>query len=456
MLHSLPRRTFLKTLAALAGAGALPAWAHAAGAAASQWRNWSGNQSAQPRHLAYPSDEAALARLLARSEGTVRALGGSHSFSALVPTDGTLISLEAFTGLRAHSETSLRFGAGTRIAQAGQQAWQQGFSLLNEPDINLQSLAGAIATATHGTGLGLPSLSGQVQGLTLMDMSGQLHTLDARHGDRFQAACCALGALGIVTDITLRAPPAYRLEEHSWTMPLEEALEFVDKEKENFRNIEMFAFPLGGAAILKTMTLTDDPDDLNLEPEDSNDLLETVSELSRRAGWLTSTLQKLVTLFVRETRRRGPAHRIYPNRRTVLFNEMEYTVPAERGLECLRAVCETIRDHDVNVFFPIEFRYTASDDTLLSMFSGRAGASISVHQYFKQDYRPLFKLTEPVLRAHQGRPHWGKLHSLGGQQLRGLYPRFDDFLAIRRRFDPQGRLLNAHLRRLFSDPEVAA
>ncbi|MBF5058112.1 FAD-dependent oxidoreductase [Alcanivorax sp. 521-1] len=446
---SLDRRGFLKALAATAGAGALPGLARASEqAAGGQWQNWSGNQSARPRDLAYPATEDALKQLLAATSGTVRAFGGSHSFSGVVPTDDTLVSLEAMAGLRGRDGDVLHFGAGTRIAQAGAQAWGEGQSLINEPDINLQSLAGAIATSTHGTGLGLPSLSAQVDGLTLLDMAGRRHRLTAKDGELFDAARCSVGALGLVTEVSLRTEPAYRLEEHTWTLPLDEAMDFVEREKDSFRNIEFFAFPLGGTAIVKTMTPTDREDD-NLAQDDSNDLLEMVSELAMRAGWLTSTLQKLVTFFVEENRRWGPAHKIYANRRTVRFNEMEYTVPAERGVDCLRQVCETIRERDINVFFPIEFRYVAADDTLLSMFSGRPGASISVHQYYKQDYRPLFEATEPVLRDCQGRPHWGKLHGLGAAELRALYPGFDDFLAIRRELDPDGRLLNDHLKRLF-------
>ena len=448
---SLDRRGFLKALAATAGAGAVPALARASEQpAGGQWQNWSGNQSARPRDLAYPATEDALKQLLAATSGTVRAFGGSHSFSGVVPTDDTLVSLEAMAGLRGRDGDVLHFGAGTRIAQAGAQAWGEGQSLINEPDINLQSLAGAIATSTHGTGLGLPSLSAQVDGLTLLDMAGRRHRLTAKDGELFDAARCSVGALGLVTEVSLRTAPAYRLEEHTWTLPLDEAMDFVEREKNNFRNIEFFAFPLGGTAIVKTMTPTDREDD-NLAQDDSNDLLEMVSELAMRAGWLTSTLQKLVTFFVEENRRWGPAHKIYANRRTVRFNEMEYTVPAERGVDCLRQVCETIRERDINVFFPIEFRYVAADDTLLSMFSGRPGASISVHQYYKQDYRPLFEATEPVLRECQGRPHWGKLHGLGAAELRALYPGFDDFLAIRRELDPDGRLLNEHLKRLFLD-----
>tara|TARA_A100001391_G_scaffold184201_1_gene151879 strand:- start:24879 stop:26246 length:1368 start_codon:yes stop_codon:yes gene_type:complete len=448
---SLDRRGFLKALAVTAGAGALPALARATDdGSGGQWQNWSGNQSARPRNLAYPATEDALRQLLAATTGTVRAFGGSHSFSGVVPTDDTLVSLEAMAGLRGRDGNVLHFGAGTRIAQAGDQAWGEGHGLINEPDINLQSLAGAIATSTHGTGLGLPSLSAQVAGLTLLDMAGRRHRVTAADGELFDAARCSVGALGLVTEVSLRTVPAYRLEEHTWTLPLDEAMDFVEREKDNFRNIEFFAFPLGGTAIIKTMTPTERQDD-NLAQDDSNDLLEMVSELAMRAGWLTSTLQKLVTFFVEESRRWGPAHKIYANRRTVRFNEMEYTVPAEQGVTCLRQLCEAIREHDINAFFPIEFRYVAADDTMLSMFSQRPGATISVHQYYKQDYRPLFEVAEPVLRRCQGRPHWGKLHGLGAAQLRELYPRFDDFLAIRRELDPQGRLLNDHLKRLFID-----
>lgn len=447
--HSIDRRAFLKALASTGVlAGTLPVLSRGARKAKNHahWRNWSGNQTADPRAIHYPSTPDALAALLASTTGTLRAFAGSHSFSPLVPTPDTLISLEAFNGLTQTTGDTATFGAGTRIAQAGEQAWAKHLSLSNQPDINLQSLAGAIATSTHGTGRNLPSMSAQIDALTLMPPTGEARVLSANDGDLFQAACCNLGALGLVTEITLKTPPAYRLEEHQWTLGFDEAIDFVDRHKDDFRNIELFGFPLGGTAIIKTMSLTDNQQDLNLDQDDNNDLLESVSQLCMHAGWLTPMMQKAVTLFVPEQRRRGPAHRLYASRRTVLFNEMEYTVPADRGVDGLHAVANAFRDNDINVFFPIEYRYTAADNTLLSMFSDRPGASISVHQYYKQDYRPVFDIVEPLLLDLGGRPHWGKLHSLGAGQLRSLYPGFDTFLAARKKLDPHGRLLNAHLR----------
>ncbi len=446
---SLNRRAFLKSLAATGALGSMsPAQLLASTGNAPAWQNWSGNQSATPRQLVYATDESVVRDTIRNSTGTLRAFGGSHSFSGIVPTDDTLISLEPMAGLRGTDGNVFRYGGGTRLAMASAMAHEQGYSFTNEPDINLQSLAGAIATSTHGTGLGLQSMSGQIESLRLITPDGEPLELTAADGDHFLAACCNVGALGVVTEIGFRHDPAYRLEEHTWTLPLRDAMDFVEKEKDNFRHIEFFAFPLGDQAIVKTMEITSDTQDSPTRADD-NELLEMVSKLAMQAGWLTPTLQKLSTLFVEDSRYVGPANKVFANHRTVRFNEMEYTVPAEQGIACLEEVCAAIRQHDINVFFPIEFRYVAADDNLLSMFHQQGGASLSIHQYFEQDYQPLFDVAEPILRRYAGRPHWGKIHNLGRQELEELYPAFDRFQAVRKELDPQGRMLNPHLKRLF-------
>ena len=446
---SLNRRAFLKSLAATGALGSMsPAQLLASTGNAPAWQNWSGNQSASPRQLVYATDENLVRDTVRNSTGILRAFGGSHSFSGIVPTDDTLISLEPMAGLRGTDGNVFRYGGGTRLAMASAMAYEQGYSFINEPDINLQSLAGAIATSTHGTGLGLQSLSGQVDSLRLITPDGEALELTAADGDHFLAACCNVGALGVVTEIGFRHDPAYRLEEHTWALPLREAMDFVEKEKDNFRHIEFFAFPLGETAVVKTMAITDNPQNSETRADD-NDLLEMISKLAMHASWLTPSLQKLVSLFVEDSRYRGPANKVFANHRSVRFNEMEYTVPAEQGIACLEEVCAAIRQHDINVFFPIEFRYVAADDNLLSMFHQQPGASLSIHQYFEQDYQPLFDVAEPILRRYAGRPHWGKIHSLGRRELAELYPAFDRFQAVRKELDPQGRMLNPHLQRLF-------
>lgn len=448
------RRTLLK-FASLSASGALLPARLIAAAQKMSWQNWAGNQQAQPRAMHYPQNAEQVRDILNSANNTVRCFGGSHSFSPLVPTNDTLISLEAMNGLLHHdlNANTATFAAGSRLGSASAAAWQAGLSFANEPDINLQSLAGAISTSTHGTGLTLPSLSGLVESLRLMTADGTLHNLNAQSGDLFRAAICSLGTLGVITDITFQQQPRYYLRETTRVMDLDAALTLVEEEKDTVRGIEFFAFPLGNTAIVKTFDEVSSEEEI-LPVDNSNDLLEMVCEVSMRASWLTPTIQRLLGKFIEEGYRQGPAWKVYGNVRTVRFNEMEYSVAAKDGTATLEKVCAAIRDNNINVMFPIEFRYVRADDSMIGMFSQRDSASISVHQYFKQDATPLFNVAEPILQAAGGRPHWGKIHSMNAAQLNNIYPELTAFNKIRAELDPQGRFLNAHTRDIFGVHEA--
>ena len=452
MTIPLQRRALLKAMLLGAGAMTLPGRLLASAGSPLRWQNWSGNQVAHPEAMHFPMDEDALRQILKAATGTVRVYGGSHSFSGLVPTDHTLISLEGMSGMRRHDPDALTasFGPGTRIGMASAQNWDIGQSFMNEPDINLQSLAGAVATSTHGTGTSLPSLSGMVAGMRLMTVDGEVLELTEADGDLFRAACTSLGALGIVTELTFKNVPAYRLQDETRVMPLRDAMDLMEREHDKTRNLEFFAFPRGQTAIVKITRTTDEPDTPPAEA-DSNELLEMACDVSMKAPWLIPAIQKAVTFFVEEEIRRGPAHVIYAQKRSVPFNEMEYTVPLAKGLECLEEVCAKIRDDRMNVFFPIEFRHSAADNSLIGMFSGRPGASLSVHQYHRQEYHTLFNAVEPIMQRYEGRPHWGKLHTMDAAALATVHPGFDKFRELRRQLDPQGKLLNAHLRHILGE-----
>ncbi|MFZ5722495.1 MAG: D-arabinono-1,4-lactone oxidase [Pseudomonadota bacterium] len=456
------RRRFLAHgsagLAGLAGAsllpaGLLPAAARAEGAAgAGQWQNWSGGQSAQPAGIFFPGSEEELVNVVKTAKPPLRAFGGSHSFSPLVPTPGTLVSLEQMTALVAHDPQQLTatLTGGTRIAVAGEMLAAIGQNLENEPDINLQSLAGAISTATHGTGSTLKCLSAYVTQLKLVLADGSVVTCSAnKDRELFEAARVSFGSIGILSEITLRNRTAYKLREDVQVMNLADAMHYIDQRKNVDRHIEFLAFPYGDKAIIKRMNITDEADTPPVEHTfDENELLELAADTVKAAPFTKGLIQKLVGTFVSEGHRVGPAQRIFPSPRSVPFNEMEYTVPAEQGLACLQEVIAVMRERDIGVFFPIEYRYIAADDTWLSPFSQRAGAAISIHQYARQDYRELFDAVEPILKKYGGRPHWGKLHTLAARDLQTLYPRFADFLAVRKRVDPQGRLLNPYTKTL--------
>lgn len=451
-MPALNRREFLRNTLAGAVAAGSGLFAPAALASNARWQNWSGNQAARPAAVHFPSSEAELVELVKKATPPLRAFGGGHSFAPLVPTPGTLLSLEQMTALTAHDPQALTatFSGGTRLAIASEMLAAVGQNFFNEPDINMQSLAGAISTATHGTGAALMCMSAYVTRLRLVLADGTVATCSpTQDRELFEAARVSLGSIGIISEITFRNMPAYKLALDTSVMDIKDAMQFIEQRKDKDRHIEFFAFPFGGKALVEQMNITTEPDTPPRESMfDENRLLQFAADTVERFPATKTLIQKLLGNFVTEGREVGPAHRMFPAARNVPFNEMEYTVPAEQGLACLEEVLAVIRKGDFPVFFPVEYRYVAGDDTWLSMYSGRPGASISVHQYAPQDYKALFAAVEPVFRKYQGRPHWGKLHTLKAADLRTVYPRFDDFLAVRRRVDPQGRLLNDYMKSL--------
>jgi FAD-linked oxidoreductase len=447
------RRLLLKLLSTASAASLLPIQAARAAqkviGKTLHWQNWSGDQQADPRHIIYPGDETAIKRMLQQDNDPIRCFGGGHSFSPLVPSDGTLVNLTQMMGMRHHDATNhtATFAAGTLLGVASHMAYNVGQSIPNESDINVQSLAGAICTATHGTGTRLQSLSAYVQSLRLVTPGGQALNID-KTSPLFHAARCSLGALGVITEITFQNEPAYKLEEKTHVVSIKEAMDYTEKNKDKHRNLEFFAFPFGDTAILKTLDYTDKPD-LNVTPEDDNETLKLACEVSMRASWLIPLIQKMLGVFVSDQTRRAPSYAIYPSARNVRFNEIEYAVPAEQGLAIFEETADIMRKSDVSVFFPIEYRYCAAEDNWLSQFYQRDSATISVHQYFKQDYKPLFEKVEPVFKRHGGRPHWGKINTFTTTDARKAYEHFDDFIKMQRELDPKGRMLNPYLKTLF-------
>jgi FAD-linked oxidoreductase len=420
--------------------------------AGESWRNWSGSASCRPARLARPADENELAEVV-RAATELRAVGAGHSFSPLVPSAGTLLSLDRLAGLLAHDRAGCRatVAAGTRIAELGPLLEAIGQALPNQGDIDRQSIAGAVSTGTHGTGITLGSLSAQVRSLRLVTAGGD--TLDCspeQESEIFAAARLSLGALGVLTRIELQNRPSYRLEEKVGVAPLEKVLAEMAAVKERHRHAETWVFPYGKTAILKTL------DETTAEAHGSgpseftdNVVLKAACELVRLLPASKTFWQKAVGFFVGDTKRVGDSWRIFPSPREVRFHEMEYHLPADQGPECLAEVVAAVRKADLPVFFPIEFRYVAGDDIWLSPFQGGARASIAMHQYWKQDPRPLFRLAEPILLRRGGRPHWGKMFDSELARPRELYPDWEKFQAVRRRLDPGGKFLNPFLRKLF-------
>lgn len=455
-MSKLTRRTFLGNTALAAFFGTTSRALSSVQDPPLSWRNWSGGEVSYPISRYSPATEEQLARFFATSHGLLRPVGSGHSFSPLVPTDGHLVVIDQLTGLLAQDEGRhlATFAAGTRLSDMGPVLAGVGQGMLNLPDIDRQTLAGATATATHGTGIDFKCLSGYVTGLRLITVDGGVRDLDtSSEPDLFAAACVSLGALGVVSRMTLQNRAAYRLKQRTWVERTSTLLQDFDSHMSAHRHFELF--PLVHSDYSMALA-TDETDEAINNPAASPEEDAAFDNAMRGFMMIPPSLRRpLINTLAEQigpSERVDTSYKILANIRNNRFNEMEYSVPVEAGSDCLQEILATIQDKQVDVVFPLEYRYVSRDDTMLGMSSGDEDhAAISIHRVATEDYRPYFDLIEPIFWKYGGRPHWGKIHSLGGEQLAGLYPRFDEFAAIRRALDPQGRLLNAHLRKVFGE-----
>ena len=417
------------------------------------WRNWSGAQSCLPLERLAPKDLAELVQVIRQAPGKIRPVGSGHSFSALVPTDGTLLSLSFFNGLLDHDASTLQatFAAGTPMSRMGPALKAIGQALPNMADIDYQTLAGAIATSTHGTGVGFTSYSAGVTGLQLVTAEGEVLDCDAeRERELFNAARVSLGALGVTTRVRLQNREPYRLRERQWIAKTEELLEDVAKNTRENQHWEMLVVTHSDYALSIALNETSDAPTPPIDPaeEGGNEFVSIIENLDKYVSDFPETRRTLLNslrYFASFQERVAESFEIYANVRNVRFNEMEYSVPAEHGPACLREILKLIRDKDLRTWFPIEYRYVKADDIPLSMFEGRDSCSISVHQHYTMDHHNFFAAVEPIFWKYAGRPHWGKLHTLNARTLQALYPRWNEFTRVRQALDPDGKFLNAHL-----------
>jgi FAD/FMN-containing dehydrogenase len=391
------------------------------------WENWSGSVDAAPATVYEPATEAELVEVVERHapEDTVRAVGAGHSFTRLGETDDVLVSMAELTGVESvDREVGTADGggratvlAGTRLEEMNAALADEGLAMENMGDIDQQRLAGALATGTHGTGTDFGVLATQVAELRLVTAGGEVVTLSP--GDEgFGAAQVSLGALGLVSAVTLDLLPAYDVEMLKRAVDLEVALEYIEDLLVQNRHAEFFWYPDEDVAKVKTIN---------------------------RTGRTHGPDLPGATLEETET---GPSHEVFPSVRDIRFNEMEYGVPAADGPAAMREVSDLVAGRD-DVSFPVEYRYVRGDDIPLSPAHGRDAVFIAVHKYHEKPYADFFERAEEIFRSYGGRPHWGKHHNRTAPELSSLYPRWDDFQAVRDSLDPEGVFLNDYVRELF-------
>jgi FAD-linked oxidoreductase len=384
-------------------------------------------------------------------------IGTGHSFTPLSNTDDFLISLDKYQGLvhvdKAEKQVTVR--AGTKLHYLNELLFKEGLALENMGDVNVQSIAGATATGTHGTGTTFGNMSTQVVGLRFVN--GQGEVINCSPDDQpelFKAAQISLGVLGVITEISLQCVPAYRLELVIDKERLDDVLEDYEQSNAEHRNFEYYWFPHSEYVMTKRSNLTTAPVDPNgfknyiQEVVLENYGFKLVCELSYRfpskSQWLSRLSADLIDRHVKVS----DSYRVFSTPRMVRFNEMEYNIPIEAYTEVKKELVNWVNKHHPDILFPIENRFVKGDEIHLSPAYQRDSAYLAVHVYNKKDYRPYFKAVESIFKAHNGRPHWGKLHTLGAEELHRRYPQLKTFQTFREQHDPQQLFLSPYLQSL--------
>jgi L-gulono-1,4-lactone dehydrogenase len=432
-----------------------------------EFRNWAGNEACRPARTVSPrgTDELVEAVKAAERDGlAVRAAGSGHSFTAAAMTDGMLLRLDRYAGL-----VSADRSTGLVTVEAGMPLWRlnpllasMGLALTNLGDIDQQTVAGAISTGTHGTGLRYGGLATQVAALEMVLADGRVVACSPdEEPELFAAARVSLGALGVLSTVTLRCEPAFVLRAEERPMPLAEALDRAEELAEANEHFEFFWFPHTEMTQTKRNNrLSPDETAAPLSErrawvEDellSNTVFRQVCRLGRRAPRLVPHLNALSVRLMGDRTYSDASHRVFTSPRHVRFVEMEYAVPRAAVREAVEGIRSVVDRGDGPVSFPVEVRFTAGDDIPLSTASGRESAYVAVHMFQGVPHEWYFREVEAVMTGLGGRPHWGKMHGLDADALRPRYPGFDAFVALRDQLDPTGRFANSYLDRVLGRP----
>ncbi|MFF5364608.1 D-arabinono-1,4-lactone oxidase [Streptomyces scabiei] len=425
------------------------------------WRNWAGNVTARPVREVTPAtveELAAAVRRAAEDDLRVKAVGTGHSFTAAAATDGVLIRPQLLTGIRKidRAAMTVTVAAGTPLKRLNMALAREGLSLTNMGDIMEQTVSGATSTGTHGTGRDSASIAAQIRGLELVTADGSVLTCSpTENPDVFAAARVGIGALGIVTAITFAVEPIFLLTAREEPMPFEKVMaEFDELHAEN-EHFEFYWFPHTGNTNTKRNNRSAGPEkpvpQLNSWFEDeflSNGVFQVANWVGQAVPATIPTIAQISSRALSARTYTDIPYKVFTSPRRVRFVEMEFAVPREALVDTLRELKTMVDRSKLRVSFPVEVRTAPADDITLSTASGRESAYVAVHMFKGTPYQAYFTAAERIFTAHEGRPHWGKVHTRDSDYFAKVYPRFGEFTALRDRLDPERRFQNDYLRRV--------
>ena len=425
------------------------------------WTNWSRSVEAHPRRIEHPASTAEVVSLLhlARSQGLpVKAYGAGHSFTPIAATDGVLLRLDRMNHVLAHDAASgqVRVQAGMSLHELNPQLLALGLALPNLGDVDPQSVAGAISTGTHGTGGRLHGIAAAVIGVQLVTAEGDVVEVDEQH-PWFDAARVSLGALGIITEVTLQCVPAFLLHAREEPMALPEVIERLPELVEENDHFEFYWFPHTEKALVKRNNRV--PDGTKRAPvgrirhlvDDellSNGVFGLLNEVAARRRSLVPRLNRISGSVLSAREFVDHSHEVFVSPRRVRFRETEFAMPRPALPDVITALQSWFDGGHETISFPIEVRFTGADDIWMSTGHERDNCYVAVHQYHRSDPAAYFAAAQDIFTAHEGRPHWGKMNTVDAAYLRERYARFDDFVAVRDEADPERVFTNPYLDRV--------
>lgn len=434
------------------------------GKSTATWRNWAGNVTARPAREVTPAsvDELRAALRRAKEDGLkAKPVGTGHSFTAAAATDGLLIRPGLLTGIRTidREAGTVTVEAGTPLKRLNAALAREGLSLTNMGDIMEQTVSGATSTGTHGTGRDSASISAQIKALELVTADGTvLICSEKENPDVFAAARVGLGALGVISAITFAVEPVFFLTAREEPMTFDKVTSEFDALYAENEHFEFYWFPHTGNCTTKrnnrSMGPAAPPGRVSAFVEDeilSNGLFQVVNAVGRAVPATIPGIAKISSKALSARTYTDIPYKVFTSPRRVRFVEMEYAVPRTALVETLRELRTMVERSNLRISFPVEVRTAPADDITLSTASGRESAYIAVHMYRGTPYQSYFTAAERIFTAHEGRPHWGKIHTRGADYFAQAYPRFAEFTALRDRLDPDRMFGNDYLRRVLGE-----
>ena len=422
-----------------------------------RWSNWAGNQQTGTVLLSKPQTESELQQVVQSAQASgrrVKAVGSGHSFTAIAVSEEVLVDLSDYDEIVAIDKINqtVTVQSGIQLSKLNQALYENSLAMQNLGDIAYQTIAGAISTSTHGTGAKFTGIANQVVALRIVLADSSIVECSANvNAQLFSCARVGLGALGLISTVTLKVVPAFNLAVIEEPMRVDDVLQNLDLHVDSNDHFEFFWVPHTGWALTKR----NNRNNLPIEP------------MSKMSHWYSKTLMEnyafgavcmlgkarpsLIPKLAKALPSSGrnefsdASHKVFASKRIIKFYEMEYAIPREACAEALNRVRRMVKDSGFFLNFPVEVRFTAPDEIPLSTASNRESAYIAVHIYKGMNYVPYFKEVESIMNSYQGRPHWGKLHFQSAATLASRYPQWDVFQAVRNQVDPQRMFSNQYL-----------